>query len=203
MTAPAKRPTQRYADAEELILRAAADMFLTSGYDISMDDLAARAGFSKATLYNHHASKRDLLEAVVGRLGENFMNKLLFGEDDTLAMVLRRFADEFERQCLSERGHQFFRLFAADISRFPDLARDVYAATGGRAVAALTAELQRLRDKGAIRAIDPLHTAERFFGALTGEARHRAFANTPLPEAERRTFVEETIEMFGDWLKLR
>lgn len=196
-------PTPRYARNETAILAAAGDLFLTDGYDISLDEVAARAGLSKATLYNHYASKRVLLEAVVGRMGEQFMRHIALDEDEGLGAVLARFATLYESRCLDPRGHQFFRLFVADVSRFPDLAAAVYDATGGRAVAALAAQLERLRANGAIRPVDPTRTAERFFGALTGEARHRTYAGSPPAPAERALFVAETIALFEDGLAPR
>ena len=50
-----------------LILRAASDLLIEKGYhDASMDEIAARVGISKGTLYLHFASK----EALVVRLLE-------------------------------------------------------------------------------------------------------------------------------------
>ena len=53
------RPTQqRVAEIDAAILSAAVEVFLTSGFDAAnMDVIAAKAGVSKGTLYNRHASK--------------------------------------------------------------------------------------------------------------------------------------------------
>ncbi|MBA3948237.1 MAG: TetR/AcrR family transcriptional regulator [Herpetosiphonaceae bacterium] len=53
---------------EDAILDAAYDLMLEQSYaDMSMDELAARVGISKATLYQHFASKEDLAVNVIVR----------------------------------------------------------------------------------------------------------------------------------------
>jgi TetR/AcrR family transcriptional regulator, fatty acid metabolism regulator protein len=52
-------------ERERLIVRAAADLFMERGYhDTSMDDIAARVGIAKGTVYLHFASKEDLALAL-------------------------------------------------------------------------------------------------------------------------------------------
>jgi len=49
-----------------LILGAAQDVFIEKGYyDASIDEIAARAGIAKGTVYLHFASKEDLVVALV------------------------------------------------------------------------------------------------------------------------------------------
>ena len=51
-------------EREELILRATEELLLEKGYyDTSMDDIAARVGIAKGTLYLHFAKKEDLILA--------------------------------------------------------------------------------------------------------------------------------------------
>src|SRR5829696_7835416 len=61
---PAARPVRRRLPAHErrkLILDAALRTFASQGYDgASMDEIAAAAGVSKAVVYDHVASKREL-----------------------------------------------------------------------------------------------------------------------------------------------
>lgn len=65
MTADA-RPLR--ADARrnrEKVLRAAREAFATSGYDVPLDEIAARAGVGPGTVYRHFPSKEALFEAVI------------------------------------------------------------------------------------------------------------------------------------------
>ena len=61
----AERPPR--ADARrnrEKVLQAARDAFAASGYGVSLDEIAARAGVGPGTVYRHFPSKEELFEAV-------------------------------------------------------------------------------------------------------------------------------------------
>lgn len=65
MTGVSWREKQRRI-REEAIIEAARELFVRHGYDaMSMDDVASRVGVSKATLYNHFASKEELVIEVI------------------------------------------------------------------------------------------------------------------------------------------
>ena len=52
-----------------VIINGAEDVFLSMGYELaSMDKIAAKAGVSKRTVYNHFASKENLFEVIVDNL---------------------------------------------------------------------------------------------------------------------------------------
>ena len=62
------------ADRREAILAAALDAFAGGGYhETSLEDVAERAGISKALIYEHFPSKRDLH----GALLETYVRELL------------------------------------------------------------------------------------------------------------------------------
>lgn len=67
MTGLTLRERQRQL-REDVILDAAQELMVEQGYaDMSMDDLAARVGISKATLYHHFSSKEELAIKVIVR----------------------------------------------------------------------------------------------------------------------------------------
>ena len=81
-TAKAPRPRMAAADRRELILEASRECFAEGGYhQTSLGDIAERAGVSKALLYEHFASKRELhaamLEAHVHELIERINEALV------------------------------------------------------------------------------------------------------------------------------
>ena len=69
-------------EREELILQASEEVLLAKGYqDTSMDEIAARVGIAKGTLYLHFASKEDLVVALVEREMQRFLRVI----EDTIA----------------------------------------------------------------------------------------------------------------------
>jgi AcrR family transcriptional regulator len=73
------------ADRREAILAAALDAFAAGGYhETALEDVAERAGISKALIYEHFPSKRDLFEALldtyVGELMERVVGTIVAAE---------------------------------------------------------------------------------------------------------------------------
>ena len=58
-------------DTKERIIDTALELFSEKGYlGTSMNDIAKQLGFTKAALYKHYASKREILERIVERMNE-------------------------------------------------------------------------------------------------------------------------------------
>jgi len=83
-------------EREDLILQAAEDVFVEKGYyNASMDEIAARVGIAKGTLYLHFACKEDMVAALLKRKLQAFKEKIesLVNEEgtarDKLAAILR------------------------------------------------------------------------------------------------------------------
>jgi len=61
-------------EREELILQASEEVLLEKGYqDTSMDEIAARVGIAKGTLYLHFTGKEDLILALLEREMQEFL----------------------------------------------------------------------------------------------------------------------------------
>ncbi|HKG36224.1 MAG TPA: TetR/AcrR family transcriptional regulator [Solirubrobacterales bacterium] len=66
------------ADRREAILAAALDAFATGGYhETSLEDVAERAGISKALIYEHFPSKRDLFGALLDTYVGELMHRVV------------------------------------------------------------------------------------------------------------------------------
>jgi AcrR family transcriptional regulator len=64
------------APPRERLLEAAAELFYSQGYEVSIDTIAARAAVAKPTVYAHFASKEALIEAVLERGSAGFFADL-------------------------------------------------------------------------------------------------------------------------------
>jgi TetR/AcrR family fatty acid metabolism transcriptional regulator len=67
-TAPRSLKEKQRQEREALILQAAEEVLLEKGYhEMSIDEIAARVGIAKGTVYLHFASKEELVLALVER----------------------------------------------------------------------------------------------------------------------------------------
>src|SRR5256712_11178232 len=72
-------------EREALILQAAEEVLIEKGYhETSMDEIAARVGIAKGTVYLHFASKEDLVFA----LFERDLQKLQRALEEKIALTL-------------------------------------------------------------------------------------------------------------------
>ncbi|HEY4389380.1 MAG TPA: helix-turn-helix domain-containing protein, partial [Ktedonobacteraceae bacterium] len=64
-------------EREELILQTAEEVLFEKGYyNTSMDEIAARVGIAKGTLYHHFVRKEDLVYALFERLLQESIRSL-------------------------------------------------------------------------------------------------------------------------------
>ncbi|MER6114616.1 TetR/AcrR family transcriptional regulator [Streptomyces sp. NPDC001743] len=112
------------------ILKAAREAFLRDGFGVAMDAIAAGAGVSKVTVYNHFASKEALFTAVVA----GALDEPLDGASATALAALAdapdlraAFVDAARTWVAAVRGNAdviaLRNLVAAELHRFPELAR--------------------------------------------------------------------------------
>lgn len=73
------------------IIKQAASLFLERGYSaVTMRDLAKKMGIKAASLYNHIASKHEILETLIINVAEKFttgMNAIVASNEDPLKKV--------------------------------------------------------------------------------------------------------------------
>lgn len=192
-----RRSSPRFQGRREAAIAAARELFLSDGYEINMDEVASRAGLTKKTLYNHFGTKLGLLSAVLDRAADSFLSDAQPHEEGDLREVLTHYARLYEFHSLSAPGIAMFRLFVADVSKFPDIAHAFYDAGIDRPVGALTIRLQKAIDAGEIAPCDPRAMAERFIGALSGLVRHRAYAGLGIDTKDaRRAYIADTVDFF-------
>src|SRR6266853_2989653 len=85
VTAPRSLKEKQRGEREALILQVAEEVLMEKGYyETSIDEIAARVGIAKGTVYLHFPSKEDLVIAIF----ERDMQQLLQYIDSTMSSAL-------------------------------------------------------------------------------------------------------------------
>lgn len=100
-----------------------------------MDLVAAEAGVSKQTVYNHFGSKEELFRAIVEHVSGGLL-EVLAGRDSARAdpaAILEAIVRRFLNLLLTPSYLALHRMLVAEAPRFPDLAREISTSAGRRA----------------------------------------------------------------------
>lgn len=154
----APRWRRRKQDRPQEIVDAALDVFGERGFAAArLDDVAARAGVSKGTLYLYFPNKEELFKAVVrSAIVPNLeaAERLLAGAEGPSFAVLEALLGLMASRILRSKAGAIPKLIVAEAGNFPDLARFYYEEVIRRAFALLSAVLARGVARGEFRPLD-------------------------------------------------
>jgi AcrR family transcriptional regulator len=126
-TSPRPRWERRKGARPSELLAAALDLFVEKGYAATrLDEIAARAGVSKGTLYLYFENKEELLQAVVR---ESIVTRITQARDDLIvhegscAEQLRELIERWWREYGSTKAGGIGKLIMAESGNFPETAR--------------------------------------------------------------------------------
>lgn len=160
----ARQANGRTAATRPRIVRAAWETFRERGYRASLEEVAARAGVARQTLYNHFPGKKLLFGEVVRHATRSILVILEGGE--SLRETLIAFGRALRKRVLSPDGIAVFRTLVAEAATFPELAGHFFAegpvATRRRLAEVLAAAMS----KGRLRRDDPAFAAEMLIAML-------------------------------------
>ena len=134
----------------DAIVRAAAKLFLESGYgETSMDAIAAAAEVSKRTVYSYFPGKDALFEAVMTDVCES-RSDMMTNElpDEPAKDVLTSLGRGFLKVVASDSVITTFRIAASESARFPELGDTFFRAGPQRSIDNLAAYLRRREAAG-------------------------------------------------------
>ena len=187
------------------ILDAATDIFLRGGYlGTNMDEIAARSGVSKQTVYKHFVSKEALFVEIVSTMTDqagDVVRSEVAELDDSgdVAEYLVDYAYRQLRIVLTPRIMQLRRLVIGEVSRFPELARVLYERGPQRALTALAGLFERLARRGLLSIEDPGMAASHFNWLIMSAPLNQAMllGDAAIPEhAELRRYAREGVRVF-------
>ena len=161
-----RRKTARPAE----IVAAALAVFAEKGFAAArLEDIAARAGVSKAALYLYFETKTDLFRAVVvDVVAPNIERIRPMAEAydgrfaDALPLVLANFARAAETSPLGG----VIKMVVGESRNFPDLARVWHDAIASQALGLVTAMIERAQARGEVRPGDPRLQAVSLIGPM-------------------------------------
>ncbi len=204
MTKPTLRWKRRAAARPDEILDAALDVFIETGFDAArMDDIAARAGISKAGVYLYFDSKEALLRALISREISPIAAQLTAiaeaGAADPEA-TLRLMATAAIERLSDQRFFAVPRLIIAISGRFPDIADFYRTEIVETAMAALAKLVTAGIDKGVFRPVDPVLTVRAIIGPVMFAAlwRHVLRGDLDIPPAK---VIEGQVDLLLNGLK--
>ena len=175
---------QEVVEAAEALFEERAEL------EISMADIARAAGVSRSTLYNHFATREDVLAACVTAKQERLVSQVkaaVGGEDGAVEQLTALLAAATDAV---HGSPAFFRLMQQLLSRPPQESRRAAAEMAMLAIelsGVVRSVLQLGRDQGVLAFAD-LDSAESLvFAVLIGELYRRSFnSRDPDPTATRR-----------------
>ena len=152
------RWTRRKDARPQELLAAALALFVERGYAATrLDDVAARAGVSKGTLYLYFASKEELFRAVVR---ENLVpvldeaEQIIDGYSGDSASLLREFILGWWERIGDTPLAGLTKLMMAESGNFPEVARFYHDEIISRSDALIVRMLERGMARGEFRQID-------------------------------------------------
>lgn len=186
------------------IIDAAGAVFCREGFaGANIDLIAAQAGVSRQTVYNHHGDKEKLFVAVVRDLTErcnagifatmaSFPDQPTDIEADLIAFALRMISN-----CICNRDGKFLRrLIQAEGERCPELVA-VWSEQGpGRTWPALAARFARLAHAGHLVIDDPDVAARHFLALVNAELQTSFMLGGTASEAEIARSAQNGVRAF-------
>lgn len=148
---------RRKEDRPAEILTAALDVFAERGFAAAkLEDVAARAGVSKGTLYLYFASKEDLFRSVVRELlvpNIAAAEQRVAGQRGTAADLLRGLLATLGRLIAESKLGAIPKLIIAEAANFPDLAKFYHDEVIARGMRLIGGVVQRGIVAGEFRAV--------------------------------------------------
>lgn len=146
--------TRKSAERREAILYAALEEFSARGYAAArLEDVAARAGVAKGTIYLHFADKEALFQDIVRTLIVPVISAVEITPPPGVPVraVLNGLIDVFIREVYGTRRRDVIRLMMTEGPRFPALAEFYYHNVVERALAGMRVLIGAAIARGELR----------------------------------------------------
>lgn len=183
------------------LMNAATRVFLREGYGLaSIDRVAAEAGVSTRTIYEHYKNKADLLGAVIGRLVDRMSTVLSTVDLNSLEprAALAVIADTITSRARDPDAAALFRIVATEAHRFPELAAKMRE-NNKLCVDNVVAHYLRAQvSRGVLNLADPDRAATLFLHMICAEMHERLLfgGEGAVARLDCKAHVEHVIDIF-------
>ena len=182
------------------IVEAAVQELSDKGFQaMSMDALAARAGVSKRTVYNHFASKDQLFDEIAKLIfaQSSEVTAIVYRPEQDIAEQLTNFARNELRLLASERFRDMCRVMIAECIFAPERAAEALQ-TYADQEQSLDAWMAAAIADGKLREVDPAYAAAQLLGLIKAHAFWpQLLMGQPFPdEAMCEQIVTDSVGMF-------
>ncbi|WP_025126928.1 TetR/AcrR family transcriptional regulator [Pseudomonas sp. PH1b] len=196
MTAP-KRLTDRKRHA---IIQAAINEFRSSGFEVtSMDKIAATAGVSKRTVYNHFPSKEELFAEILHKLWASISAQpdIVYRSDLPLREQLGKVLGAKLQLLADDNFLDLARVAIAAAIHSPERAQNMVARLGEREEG-LILWIRAAQADGRLKPVDPEFAAQQMHGLLKGFAfwPQITLGQPPLEPDMQIRVIESALDMF-------
>lgn len=196
MTAP-----QRLTDRKRLaIIDAAIAEFRVNGFEsTSMDKIAATAGVSKRTVYNHFPGKDELFAEILKQLWDASFNlmDIAYAPEQSLREQLARLVSQKMAMLADQNFLDLARVAIAETIHSPERAQAMVARLGEREEG-VTRWIRAAQQDGKLKPCDPVFAAH----LLQGQVKAFAFwpqvtmGRAPLSKEQQQPVVDAAVDMF-------
>lgn len=170
MTEPATARKRRPDDRPREILEAALDLFSEKGFTATrLEDVASRAGLSKASIYLYFNDKTALLKAVVESVASPNLalaGDLVAAQKGPVAPLLLQLLGFMASRMRDTRLPDLIKLIISESRAHPELGRFYLEHVIGKALPLFEQLIQRGIASGEFRAIDPRLTVKCLIGPM-------------------------------------
>ncbi len=194
--------SSRMPEKRRVILEGARAVFAEHGFErASVDVIAARAGVSKATVYNHFADKKALFVAAVVEETDALRASLaacLERPGDDVEQALRGMGEKIMTLWLAPSVMALYRQAIAETAHLPEIGRMVFEQGTLPLQEAVAAHIARWHESGAVRVDDPRAAAVSFIALCQGDLVTRmrlGVLEHPVDDAVRET-VRRAVRTF-------
>lgn len=193
------------SDRAILVLNVAKELFLQHGYEkTSLDMVIKGAGGSRRTVYAEFGNKQQLFQAVILRkIDELQQNLRQLNTKEDPQTVLINMGTEFLSVLLAPDSLAMFRLMVGNVTRLPEVGKEVYQAGPPIGIKPLAEYLGGLQQQGLIQVEDTEQASHLLMAMFKGHIHIRAMLDPDyVPSREEVSeHVQHVVKVFFHGIK--